>query len=170
MVPTSNTIMDSSEFTRSVNLTLPTYDSDQIVLTPENSFNGINISFLKTDYLTVLLFSQPVPYENLIGSLIQEKGGIVGIYFLIIVTFGVVVRNTATSQLDKLWLDKMERPQKLYRIIVAINTYRAANDCENELKTTETLLLMLRSKETCMSLTKETEDDVEESRFIHGHK
>lgn len=170
LVPTSDSIMDSNEFTRTVNLTFPTLDSQQIELVPTTESQSSSISFLKTDFLTMLLFSQPVSAENLIGSLIAEKGGILGIYMLIIVTFGVVVRNTATSQLDKLWLDKMERPQKLYRIIVAINTYRAANDCENELTTTQTLLLMLRSKETCMNLTKETEDSFEENRFIQKNK
>ena len=109
--------------------------------------------------MTILIFSQPVSSDNLIGSFIQDKGGITGIYILIIVTFGVVIRNTATSQLDNLWLDRMNKPQKLYRIIVAINTFRAANDCENELKTTETLLNLLRSKETCMKITDDNEDE-----------
>ena len=159
LIPTSDLMMDADEYTRMVNLTLRTFDSDHFELEPLNESEHVKMSFLLSDYLSVLIYSQPVSSDNLIGSLIQEKGGITGIYILIIVTFGVVIRNMATSQLDDLWMDKMEKPQKLYRIIVAINTFRAANDCENELITTETLLLLLRSKETCMKLTEDRNRD-----------
>lgn len=157
LVPTSDSFSAAEDLKREINLSLFSRDFDHLHMDLGNDKDRLKLSFLINDSLVFLLYSQPVSTKNLFGSLMSENGGIVGVYFLIIVTFGVVLRNAATSQLDGLWISNMERPEKLYRLIAAIYAFRAANDCENELNTTNNLLLLLRSKETCIKLTCNTD-------------
>ncbi|OHT03298.1 hypothetical protein TRFO_29340 [Tritrichomonas foetus] len=153
LVPTTDTVVEaSSDFDRNVSFTLSSSTSEFIEMIPQNTTDP-KVGFLASNDLRILLWSQPVSSDNILGSFIDDNGGIAGIYLLIIVTFGLMIRNNATGQLDLLWIDRMERPQQLYRIIVAIYSYRLSNESENELLITNNLLETLRSKETCIKLT-----------------
>ena len=112
------------------------------------------VPFMNTvDSYSVLVWSQPVASDNLIGALLSDNGGIVGIYILIIITFGLVIRSWSTSQGDDLWLTRMDSPQKLYRMVVAIEAFRQAKDPQKEQEMMDQFLDTLRSHETCLKIT-----------------
>ena len=122
---------------------------------PEGTFGTQNVvPFVNSDELyQVLLWSQPVNSDNLVGTILSDNGGIVGIYILIIITFGLVIRSWSFSQGDDLWLTRQDRPQKLYRMVVAIEAFRQSKDPEKENEMVEQFLDTLRSRETCLKIT-----------------
>lgn len=112
-----------------------------------------SLSFLKTDEsYRVLLYSQEVAKDSSSG-LISTDPSIIGIYLLLIITIGMVLRAFSLNLINTLWIDRMERPQKLYRMVVAMNAFRAARDTEKEKLMANQLLNTLRSQESCLRIT-----------------
>ena len=105
------------------------------------------------DNYQVLVWSQPVNSDNLAGTILTDNGGIVGVYILIIITFGLVIRSWSFSQGDDLWLTRQDRPQKLYRMVVAIEAFRQSKDPAKENEMVDQFLNTLRSHETCLKIT-----------------
>ena len=79
--------------------------------------------------------------------------GIGGIYILLIIVFGVVLRDKVMGQAQYLWIDRMERPAVLYRMFVAIDNVRATKEVEKEKDLSDTLLDLLKSTETVIQTT-----------------
>ena len=100
----------------------------------------------------VLLYSQEVAKDSSSG-LISTDPSIIGIYLLLIITIGMVLRAFSLNLINTLWIDRMERPQKLYRMVVAMNAFRAARDTEKEKLMANQLLNTLRSQESCLHIT-----------------
>jgi hypothetical protein len=59
---------------------------------------------------------------------------------------------SVTGAADSLWIVRMERPQKLYRMVVAIDAFRSARQLEKENEIINTFLDTLRSRETCLKI------------------
>ena len=79
--------------------------------------------------------------------------GIGGIYILLLIVFGVVVRDKVLGQAQFLWIDRMERPVVLYRMFVSLDNVRANKEVEKEKDLADTLLDLLRSTETVIRTT-----------------
>lgn len=79
--------------------------------------------------------------------------GIGGIYILLLIVFGVVVRDKILGQAQDLWIERMERPVVLYRMFVSLDNVRANKEVEKEKDLADTLLDLLRSTETVIRTT-----------------
>jgi hypothetical protein len=107
------------------------------------------------------LWSAPDKYSLIIWSQalgtgvksLGNSGAVVAIYVVIMIVLGLLVRRAVVGGVDQLWIDRMERPQKLYRMVVAIDAFRSAQDQEKEAEVVEQFLNTLKSKETCLKIT-----------------
>jgi hypothetical protein len=151
-LPMSEAISERQEFRRSAWLLPSTTTSTfEWVMT---FADDANIPFLSSrEYYQMLIWSQSVASSNWIGSFIGSVGGIIGLYFLIVIAVGMLIRRSVTGGIDSLWIARMERPQKLYRMVVAIEAFRVAKELEKESEIVNTFLDTLRSRETCLKIT-----------------
>ncbi|OHT00564.1 hypothetical protein TRFO_07893 [Tritrichomonas foetus] len=117
------------------------------------SANDTMLSFLNSDSsYKLLLYSQDVT-ENAQSAIISTDPSTIGIYLLIIITLGMILRYFALSLPDSIWIEKMTKPMELYRMTIAVNAFRAARDVEKEKEMADQLLDTLRSREDCLKLT-----------------
>lgn len=100
-----------------------------------------------------LLWSQPVDSNGIIGSFLSANGGMAGIYILIVLTFGEVLRERTLSFIEDLWIERIKNPDKIYRMIISIEAFRIAKEPEKEKDMTERLLDTLRSPERVIMIT-----------------
>lgn len=113
--------------------------------------NSIPLDFLvDSSNYRVLIWSKPVQPSSLLG--ISMTLSLV-LYLIIIIILGIIIRFFTHGFMNTLWISRMKEPQKLYRMIVAIDAFRSANDVEKEYTVTQSLLDTLRSQETCIELT-----------------
>jgi len=120
------TVIDNSGYQ---NLFGFSYSKDDKSWVLSNVINNYPLTFIRSDSsYNLLLYSQFVNDDN--SSLSYSAGGIVGIYLIIVIIFGFVLRTLSNGHIDSLWLDRMHEPQKLYRMIVVINAFRSANEKE----------------------------------------
>lgn len=120
----------------------------QLDLAPEGS-----IPFLtEPSRYRVLMWSQAVDTSNWAGT-IGSSGGVLGIYIGVMLAIGILLRVYTLRGVDELWISRMERPEKLYRLVVATEAFRAANYLDKELGMVQRLLNTLRSQEQCLRIT-----------------
>jgi hypothetical protein len=103
--------------------------------------------------LKIVVWSQSVASDNWTGGLLTNQGGVLGIYIVVMFVIGLGIRGYVIGSRDLLWLNKMERPQKLYRMVVAINAFRSAGYVDHEAAITDQFINALRSRETCLLIT-----------------
>jgi hypothetical protein len=109
-LPMSQAITEAKEFRRSARL-LPSTTKDAFAWAMTFT-NDANIPFLSsTEYYKLVIWSQSVDTNNWIRSFIGSTGGIIGIYFLILITIGMLIRRLVTGTADSLWIARMERPR-----------------------------------------------------------
>ena len=151
-VPADDKVYSADDLTRDVSMELTTSGTQNIwdILLTSDS---IPISFLRSlNSFRVLVYSEEVS-KDLDNSFISTDPSIIGIYLLLIITIGMVIRAFSFNLLNQLWIDRMDRPQKLYRMIVANNAFRAAKDVDKEKLMSDQLLDTLRSQEACLRIT-----------------
>lgn len=146
LMPTSSQMLDFSQYRQSISLMYKNITGVFWELEFDSIFSNIPFLRANQDSYKCLLYSQPVEKEQ------DESGGlgIGGVYILIIIIFGVVLRDKTIGQIDSLWIERMEKPQKLYLFFVANDSFRSAHQLEKEKDMTETILDTLKSKEKCM--------------------
>lgn len=111
------------------------------------------IEFLSSTNSTgILLYSQPIP-EKLISSILNSFNGYIGMYLLILVTFGQFVKIGIDSIFSNLWVTYMSTPDTLINVILSIEAYRLKNDLKNEYVSTMMLMETMRSTHRVISLT-----------------
>jgi hypothetical protein len=71
----------------------------------------------------------------------------------LILLLGLLVREKTLSRLDRLWIDRLDVPQKLYRMCMAIHLCRDAGDIEREAQLANEFLDLLRSRETILEIS-----------------
>ena len=102
----------------------------------------------ETAVLKILVLSHQISKETSTSTV----SSLIGIYFLILITFGFVVRLRTTKGYNSLWLSKINNPNKLYSLILGIETYRTTGDIEREKTTCDQFLDTIRSIEQCLKL------------------
>ena len=113
--------------------------------------SGIPLNFLiDKDNYRILLWSKPVIPNSLLGISMSLS---LLLYLIIIIVLGIIIRFITLGFMKSLWIERMKQPQKLYRMIIAIDAFRSANDFEKEYVVAENLLNTLRSQETCIEIT-----------------
>jgi tetrahydromethanopterin S-methyltransferase subunit F len=100
-----------------------------------------------------ILWSQGLETGVSMSSAMGSAGGVVAIYVLVMFVIGLLLRMWVVSGVDKLWITEMQRPKKLYSMVVAIQAFRAAMDREKEAEIVQQFLNTLRSKEMCLKIT-----------------
>ncbi|OHT17507.1 hypothetical protein TRFO_02545 [Tritrichomonas foetus] len=151
-VPTEENMHETDELRRDVQLELvsTTQTLWQLILADDESTLP---TFLRSDNsFRMLLWSQEVN-DNFQTAIMSTDPSIIGVYILLIITIGMVLRAFALQIINSLWIDRMDRPQKLYRMVVAMNAFRAARDLDKEKVMTDQLLDTLRSQENCLHIT-----------------
>ena len=53
------------------------------------------------------------------------------IYVIFVIAVGIIIRIYTLGNLDDLWISRMDKPKKLYRMVVAIMVFRNAKKVEN---------------------------------------
>lgn len=133
-------------------------DGTFFVLHPGSGFNKVR--FLNPDLnlhnYKMVVWNQQVP-KNGVASIdqVSQSGSIIGIYILVILLAGTIVKNISHSSVENLWISRMKDPKKLYNMCVAIDAFRTAREIEKEKDMTEQLLETFRSKETVIKLSQE---------------
>jgi hypothetical protein len=112
------------------------------------------IPFLnQPDKYRILVWSQSVNAEDWASSISESNAGILGLYILILFTVGALIRSYTMRGIDELWINRMQRPQKLYRMVVATEAYRSAGYLNKEYEMVCRFLQTLRSQEQCLRIT-----------------
>lgn len=122
-----------------------------------NEYPDISVLSSST-FFRVVIFSEEVQSSNAVGTIVSMGGGIIGIYILIIFTFGEVLRERTLGGYEGLWIERMRRPENLYQFIIAIEAFRAVGAIDKEYMMVEKMLDVLRSKEACIELTEDPEE------------
>ncbi|OHT14977.1 hypothetical protein TRFO_14644 [Tritrichomonas foetus] len=152
---TSNEILQSLETAESsFNFTMTDKGSWKVSLEDTTDLGFIRNS---SDYILVV-YSQPVQPDSSGNSSESTNGSFIGVYLLMLIILGIVIRENVSHQVDGLWRKKMEHPIKLYRMIVAINIFKNAGDIETEKEMSDLFLNTMRSQEKVISVTS-TEND-----------
>ena len=156
----------------SLPMTIIIQENNDIIEMP-NARRSILLSFIQSNAGNHWLFEMvdsfaPIPFLNqgdmyrfvLYSGSVSESAsegagsiGIGGIYILLIIVFGVVLRDKVMGQAQYLWIDRMERPAVLYRMFVAIDNVRATKEVEKEKDLSDTLLDLIKSTETVIQTT-----------------
>jgi hypothetical protein len=108
---------------------------------------------LAPESYNLLVWSQPVNPESWASNSVQSSGGVLAIYIIVVVTIGLVIRDYSAGQAASLWIEKMERPHKLYAQIVAIDANGRAGEIEKERDLVDEFLQTLRSREKVLKVT-----------------
>jgi len=128
-------------------------DGNNIFLSQNSISSDYDIDvFSNVTGFGMLLWSQYVPSEYSEIS-INLGTGLIGVYFLIIVTLAFVVRERATMRYNMLWLTKMENPKNLYTLVLAVEAYRTAGDVNKEKESIEMFLDKIKSPDKCIKYT-----------------
>jgi hypothetical protein len=135
---------------------------EDVVLKPRNTVNfewhlqlqsGREIPILTGgSTYRIMIWSQAVDASNWTG-VVGSSGGVLAIYIVIMFVIGILLRAYTLRGVDTLWISRMERPQKLYRLVVATEAFRAANCLDKEYEMVQRLLNTLRSQEQCLRIT-----------------
>ena len=86
----------------------------------------------------------------------SANGSFIGVYLLVIIILGIIIRECVVQQIDSLWRKKLDNPYSLYKKIIEINLFRNAGDLENEKEKTQKFLEKIRSYESAVEETTET--------------
>ena len=119
-------------------------------------------SLLATPTIRVMLYSSEVPAASEVFSSRVMATSIIGIYILIIFTFGEVLRERVLNSYEGLWIERMRHPEVLYQYIIAIEAFKLVEAYDKEYMMIEKLLDVVRSKETCIQMTNDIEEVSEE--------
>ena len=152
VVPIDDNVIEINDLQRTADLELVS-GTQNIWELRLSEADDIPIGFLDTSSsYKMILWSQEANENNESNSM-SSDGSIIGVYIILIITVGMVLRAFSLQLINTLWIDRMEKPQKLYRMIVAINAFRAARDIDKEKIMTDQILDTLRSQETCLNIT-----------------
>lgn len=99
----------------------------------------------------ILLYSQETSADS--GSVLSTDPSTIGLYLLLIITLGLIIRAFAFWLFNNLWINKMERPLEIYRLCIAVNAFRAARDIDKEKEMANKLLDTLSHREECIKMT-----------------
>jgi hypothetical protein len=128
----------------------PTGDLEWQLILPHTD-NTIPFLTQESNY-RIMLWSQAVDASNFAAA-VGDGGGILGIYIAVMVAVGILLRAYTLRGVDALWISRMERPEKLYRLVIATEAFRATNNLEREYGMVQRLLDTLRSQEQCLRIT-----------------
>ncbi|OHT13687.1 hypothetical protein TRFO_16122 [Tritrichomonas foetus] len=138
---------------RDIDFTFYLSDNDNNFFVIEFSNSIDNINFLNpSDSLRIVIYSEPVSKNgNLLSS--SSFGGATGFYLIIFLAVAFALRSMTLGFGDDLWFDRMEQPQKLYRLSIAIELFRNAEMPEKEKDLTDVMIDTVRSHEMVIKLT-----------------
>ena len=137
-----------------------TESSFEIIHEQTNSYgiavdnSTIDLSFMSgsSDY-TIIVYSQPVSSNKNSDVAKSVSGNFIGVYLLMVIILGIVVRELVVSMTGNLWKKRMDNPIKLYRMIVTIGMFKNAGDIETEKEMSDQFLNTLRSHEKVIEIT-----------------
>ena len=119
--------------------------------------SNLDISFMEnTTGYSLLVFSQAVVDDLTYAVNDSANGSFIGVYLLVIIILGIIIRECVVQQIDSLWRKKLDNPYSLYKKIIEINLFRNAGDLENEKEKTQKFLEKIRSYESAVEETTET--------------
>lgn len=110
----------------------------------------------ETGEVTILVYSEPVTTSLRRTEETRGQDELMVIYILLLVIVGVIVRSRTLGHLDHLWIHRLDAPQKLYNMIMAIQLVRNAGDVDKEAELVSKFLDIVRSHEQVLTLTSRT--------------
>jgi hypothetical protein len=143
-VPANNDIGYLKEFAQPLVLS---YESGDVWRLNMNNTDFLNES---ADEFKVLVKSDPVEIGK---GYVDSDSGIILFYVLMVLVVGVILRDRLSGNVDELWMHRLDVPQKLYKMVMAIHLCRNAGEIEREAELVEKLLDLLRSHELVLALT-----------------
>lgn len=110
------------------------------------------VPFLYPDRYRVLLYSEPVPPGGYYGMRKHESSS-AGVYVIIILILAFFIRYITLGLANDLWFKRMDQPQRLYRLSMAIELFRNANMPKEEKDMTDAMINTVRSHEMVLKVT-----------------
>lgn len=101
--------------------------------------------------VNIQVWSEKVEYETNHVSSSGTTG--IGLYILLVITFGLVLRYQLHNTIDYFWFDKMKNPEQIYKRMLLMEAFRSTGDAQREIEIAETLISLFRSHEKCIELT-----------------
>jgi hypothetical protein len=101
---------------------------------------------------SILVWSEKTP-DAITGSLLTSTGGLLGLYSFILLTIGQWVASWLAGMFLELWLSRMVNPQKLLKILGALEAYEASGELDKEFQLSELLLENLRTTVRVVQMT-----------------
>jgi hypothetical protein len=111
------------------------------------------ISWALTSDYVLIVYSQPA-CEGVRGAVQTASSGTSLIFYICLVALiGTVTRERALGRFDKMWIRRLDVPQRLYRMCMAIHLCRDGGDSDREARLVSEFLDRMRSPEQVLALT-----------------
>lgn len=115
----------------------------------------LDIQFLNPDnQMNIMIYSEPVEKDRFFGG----SGVGSGVYVIVILIIAFLVRFLTLGFDDDMWFYRMDMPQKLYRLSIAIQLFRNANMPNEEKDMTDAMIYTIRSHELVLKVTAANSD------------
>lgn len=136
------------------------YSSSFMLINDNNAYqiqlidDNHQIQFMKNSSdIMIVVYSQPVSSKTMYETNKNANENIIGIYLVLLIIFGIVLREFVMSQAGNIWRKKMDNPMKLYKLVALINMYKNAGDIQHEKEISDQFLDQLREQEKFIDLT-----------------
>lgn len=100
---------------------------------------------------SIVVWTQPT-FPELVSMVFNSTGGMLGLYVLILFTFGSYLRMSISESRVQLWISRMKNPEHLMSIILAIEAHQAAGEDDKEFYLAQDLLEQMRTNNKMIQL------------------
>jgi hypothetical protein len=102
----------------------------------------------------LIVYSELTPADGIAAVVGTGSGGtFVVFYVFLVIMIGMVLREQALVGIERLWIERLDVPHRLYRMCMTILLCRDAGDAEREAALVAEFLDVLRSRERVLALT-----------------